>query len=226
MPSDFPRSPKFLKGALVAYKSQLLGVAPNIIVFQYNPAQLSRTLTHRTGQAETESDVGAAKSETFRTSGPPVETIDITVEIDAADQLAEPQKYMNTVINGLHSALAALELLMYPTIDQFMQRSLMAIAGSVEIDAMDIPLVLFIWGRNRVLPVRLTSFSVTEQEFDQQLNPIRAEVRLGMKVMSYVDLQEASIGHGIYIAFQTQKELLAQLNLINNIDQISGLLPV
>lgn len=225
MPSDFPRSPKFLKGALVAYESQFIGAVPNIIVFQYNPEKLGRSLSHRT-EIGGKKEPGKAKSETYRTTGPPEETIDITVIIDAADQLAEPQLHPFAVAKGIHPALAALELLMYPTIDQFIKIATRAAAGSAELYSLDVPLVLFIWGPSRVLPVRLTSFSVTEQAFDQQLNPIRAEVSLEMKVMSYVDLDPTSIGHGAYIATQTQKEVMARLNMVNNVEQIVGILPI
>ncbi|HEY44897.1 MAG TPA: hypothetical protein G4O11_13030 [Anaerolineae bacterium] len=225
MPTGFTRSPKFLKGALVAYESQFIAAVPNIIVFQYNPEQLSRSLSHRVEIAEVK-DVGKARSETYRTSGPPVETIDITVTIDAADQLAEPQLHPFAVARGIHPVLAALELLMYPPADQFIQLSALAAAGSAQLSSIDVPLVLFVWGPSRVLPVRLTSFSVTEQAFDQQLNPIRGEVRLGMKVMSYVDLKADSIGYGAYMATQTQKEIMARLNIANNVEQIIGMLPI
>jgi hypothetical protein len=225
MPSDFPRSPKFLKGALVAYESQFLGAVPNIIVFQYNPEQLSRSLEHRLEQATT-SNVGKAKSETYRTSGPPIETIDITVTIDAAEQLSEPQLHPFAVTKGIHPALAALELLMYPPVDRFIQITTLAATGSAELYSVDVPLVLLVWGPSRVLPVRLTNFSVTEQAFDQQLNPIRAQVKLGMKVMSYVDLDPTSIGYGAYMATQTQKEVMARLNMVNNFEQIVGMLPI
>lgn len=225
MPSDFPRSPKFLKGALVAYESQFIGAVPNIIVFQYNPEQLSRSLSDRT-EIGVKNEACKALSETYRTTGPPVETIDITVTIDATDQLAEPQLHPFAVTRGIHPALAALELLMYPTINQFIELTILAEAGSAKISLADIPLVLFVWGISRVLPVRLTSFSVTEQAFDQQLNPIRAEVSLGMKVMSYVDLKPKNIGRGVYIANQTQKEVMARLNMINNVEQIAGMLPI
>lgn len=225
MPSDFPRSPKFLKGALVAYKSQFIGALPNIIVFQYNPERLSRSLSHRMEIAE-KKDIGEAKSETYRTSGPPVETIDITVTIDATDQLAEPGTHPLAVTKGIHPTLAALELLMYPPIDQFIQMTTLAAAGSAQLSSADIPLVLFVWGPSRVLPVRLTRFSVTEKAFDQQLNPIRAEVTLGMKVMSYVDLTSDSIGHGAYVATQIQKEVMARLNMVSNVEQIVDMLPV
>lgn len=226
MPSGFPRSPKFLKGALVQYKSQLLGTMPNIIVFQYNPEQLSRTLTNRTEGGSETKNVGSARTETYRTTGPPVETIDITVVIDAADQLAEPLLHPLTVAKGIHPALSALELLMYPTIDQFIQITTLSAAGSPQLFSTDVPLVLFVWGPSRVLPVRLTSFSVTEEAFDQQLNPIQATVKLGMKVLTYMELKEESLAYGAYLATQVQKEVMARLNISNTVEQVAGMLPV
>ena len=227
MSSDFPRSPKFLKGALVSYQSQFLGPIPNIIVFQYNPEQLSRTLSLRTPQpGNGEENAGSARAETFRVEGPPVENITLTVTLNAADQLEEPAINPLAVTKGLHPALSALELLLYPPSSQFLLNSTLASAGSAQIEAQDTPLVLFIWGPSRVLPVRINSFSITEEAFDQQLNPIQAKVELGLKVLSYMELREESIGYGAYVATQAQKEVMARMNIVNNIEQIAGMLPV
>ncbi len=226
MPSDFPRSPKFLKGALVAYQSQFLGPIPNVIVFQYNPAQLTRTLTNRTPQRSGETgSSGAAREDAYRVAGPPVETIGMSVELDAADQLAEPGTHPHTVLHGLNPALAALELLLYPDSTQVLLQQVLASAGTVQTNPPDLPLVLFVWGPSRVLPVRLTRFTVTEQEFDQLLNPIRAKVELSLKVMTYIELEQASIGRSAYMVSQVQKEMLARLNLLNSAEQIVGSLP-
>jgi hypothetical protein len=224
MPSDFPRSPKFLKGALVAYASQFLGPVPNIIVFQYNPEQLRRSLAPRAPAPEA-SNVGAAREDVQREQGPPVETINLTVELDAADQLEEPQKNPHIITYGLQPALAALELLLYPASEQVLLRRTLTQAGRVQTCPPDVPLVLFVWGRSRVLPVRLTSFSVTEEAFDPMLNPIRARVELGLRVLTYMELQETSLGYNAYLVSQTQKEALARLNLIGSAEQILGLLP-
>lgn len=224
MSSDFPRSPKFLKGALVAYESQFLGAVPNIIVFQYNPEQLSRSLASRSAPPEA-SNVGAAREDVQRVLGPPVETVNLTVELDAADQLAEPETHPQIVAHGLHPALASLELLLYPSNTQVLLNQTLAQAGTAQICPTDIPLVLFVWGRTRVLPVRLTNFSVTEDAFDQKLNPIRAKVELGMRVLTFMELRETSLGYTAYLASQSQKEVLARLNLVNSAEQLLGSLP-
>jgi hypothetical protein len=224
MPSDFPRSPKFLKGALVAYESQFLGPVPNVIVFQYNPEQLSRSLAQRT-PAPDPKNVGAVREDVQRVQGPPIETINLTVMLDAADQLAEPALHPHTVAFGLHPALAAMELLLYPPSTQVLLNQTLAQAGTAQIAPSDVPLVLFVWGVRRVVPVRLMNFSVTEEAFDQQLNPIQAKVELGMRVLTYLELQQTSVGYGAYLATQVQKEGLARLNLLNSAEQIIGMLP-
>jgi hypothetical protein len=226
MPSDFTRSPKFLKGALIAYESQFLGPIPNVIIFQYNPEGMRRSLSQRTATPSGEGErTGAARRDAQRVPGPPEESITLKVELDAADQLAEPTSHPHTVAFGLHPALAALELLLYPSSEQFLLSQALAQAGTAQQTPPDLPIVLLVWGPSRVVPVRLTSFSVTEKAFDQNLNPIQAEVELGLKVLSYMDLDPNSLGYGAYLVHQVQKEALARLNLLNSAEQILGMLP-
>jgi hypothetical protein len=214
-----------LKGALVAYESQFLGPVPNVIVFQYNPVQLSRSLAHRVPRPDPK-NVGAAREDVQQVLGPPVETIDLSVELDAADQLADPARHPQIVAHGLNPALAALELLLYPPSTQVLLNRTLAQAGAVQTSSGgNTPFVLFVWGSSRVLPVRLTSFSVTEKAFDQALNPIQAEVKLGMRVLTYMEFKETSLGYNAYLASQAHKEALARLNLVNSAEQATGLPP-
>ncbi|MFQ6027317.1 MAG: hypothetical protein ACE5Q6_07480 [Dehalococcoidia bacterium] len=208
----------------MAYESQFLGPVPNIIVFQYNPEQLSRRLDHRTPSPEP-SNVGAAREDASRVLGPPVEAIDLTVVLNAADQLEEPVLHPYVVQHGLHPALAALELLLYPESSQVLLTNTLARAGEAQISPADVPLVLFVWGPSRVVPVRLTSFSITEEAFDQNLNPIQAKVDLSMRVLTYMELKETSLGYNAYLATQVQKEVLARFNLLTSAEQAIGLLP-
>src|SRR5690606_20501542 len=113
----------------------------------------------------------------------------------------------------------------YPPTEQFLLRRALAVAGTVQHSPPEVPIVLFIWGRSRVVPVRLTTFTVTEEEFDPQLNPVRAKVDLGMGVLTYVDMRDNSVGYAAYLATQVQKEVLARLNLVNSAEQIIGMLP-
>jgi hypothetical protein len=224
MPSDFPRSPKLLKGALVAYESQFLGPVPNVIVFQYNPDQLGRTLASRSEPPQP-GNVGAAREDVLQVLGPPVENINLAVRLDASDQLEQPQQHPQIVQFGLHPALAALELLLYPKSSQILSNLALASEGKTEVVREDAPLVLFVWGRSRVEPVRLTSFSITEEAFDQALNPIRARVELGMRVLTFMELKKSSLGSDAYMATQVQKETMARLNLASSAEQVTGMLP-
>jgi hypothetical protein len=214
-----------LKGALVSFPSHFLGPVPNVIVFQYNPDNLSRSLAHRAPPRDPTGKKGAAVEDVYRVQGAPVETINVTVELDATDQLAEPDSHPHVTTLGLHPALAALELLLYPPSTQKIKLELLSRAGSAQVSNYDLPLTLFVWGKSRVVPVHLTSFSVTEQAFDQQLNPIRAQVQMALRVLTDSELKETSLGRGAYQAYQIQKEVLARLNLINSAEQITGLLP-
>lgn len=224
MTSEFPRRPRLLKGALVAFESQFLGPVPNIIVFQYNPEQLSRSLAHRSAPSEP-SSAGGVREDVLRVQGPPVETINASVELDAADQLGEPALHPHVVASGLHPALSSLELLLYPRSAQALQNRTLAQAGTAQICPADVPLVLFVWGPSRIVPVQITSFSITETAFDQKLNPLQAKVELGMRVLSYLELKESSVGYGAYLATQVQKEVLARLNLVNAAEQVLGVRP-
>ncbi len=205
--TTFPGSPRVLKGGIVLIDPVTGQVLPNgVIVLQYNPDTLSRTLKIK-GLAE-----GADRSEALRLTGPPVETIKLDAEIDATDQLEFPDQNSNTVQYGLFPQLAALETLVYPTSTQLQNNYNLVQQGTLEIVPMETPLSLFVWSANRILPVRLTDFSVTEEAFDPALNPIRAKVSLGMRVLTIDDLYFTDKGGSLYMVYQRQKEALAQLH--------------
>jgi len=173
-----------------------------IIVLQYNPDTLTRTLQVQ--------GVGAQgdRSEALRLKGPAVETIKVDAEIDATDQLEQPDQNPNTIQFGILPQLAALETIVYPSVAQLQSNQSLAQAGTLEIIPMETPLVLFVWTHNRVLPVRITDFSITEEAFDPALNPIRAKVSLGLRVLSIDDLPSDHKGTGLFMAYLQQKENL------------------
>jgi hypothetical protein len=226
MPSEFSRSPRLLKGGLVVYPSQDPGPPPQVIAFQYNPEQMSRNLALRSAPHDP-SNVGAAREDVLRVMGPPVETINLAVEFDAADQLAEPAQNQVTVQNGLHPVLATLEMLLYPTTEKAQQMLDLAQAGQVQVCPADVPLVLLVLGKARVVPILLTSFTITEQAFDPQLNPIQVKVDLGMRVLTYMELQQGTLGYMAFLAYQRQKETLSALyQPRGDSSRIVGLLPL
>lgn len=212
MASDFPGSPKILKGALVAY--QLPALLPTIIVFQYNPEQLTRSLAPRTAG-------GGGRGDMMRTDGPPEETISLSVELDATDQLEVRDGLATSV--GLHPALAALEQLMYPAFPTVVANRRLAAFGSGVILSEPAPLALFIWGKSRILPVRVDRVSLTEQAFDVNLNPILAKVELDLRVLTYRELEMTNPGYWVYMASFVQKEVMSAMNLGQNASAVSGL---
>lgn len=204
--SAFPNSPRVLKGGIVLIDPDTAAVQ-RIIALQYNPDTLSRTLQPQS-LGET-----ADRSEALRLKGPPIETIKLEAEIDATDQLEHADQNPNTVQFGVFPQLAALELIVYPSSSQLIANNVLAQAGTLEIAPMETPLSLFVWSKSRVLPVRLTEFSITEEAFDTALNPIRAKVSLGMRVLSVDDLGFAHKGGNLFMTYQQQKEQLAALSL-------------
>ncbi|HEY0376649.1 MAG TPA: hypothetical protein VGC87_06810 [Pyrinomonadaceae bacterium] len=202
--STFPNSPRLLKGGIVVLNSETSTVE-RVITLQYNPDTLSRSL-----QIKAISE-GGDRSEAMRVTGPPVETIKLEAELDATDQLEFPEQNKAAVAVGIHPQLAALETLVYPTSNQLQANNELAQSGTLEIIPMETPLTLFVWSKNRVLPVRLTELSVTEEAFDPALNPIRAKVSLGMRVLSVNDLEFSHKGSSIFMAYLQQKERLSAL---------------
>jgi hypothetical protein len=200
--SSFPGSPRLLKGGIVLIDPNTSAVL-RIIALQYNPETLSRTLQIK-ALAE-----GGDRSDVMRLTGPPVETIKVDVEIDATDQLEFPDQNTTFVELGIHPQLAALETIIYPSNSQIQTNNRLANSGTLEIVPMETPLTLFIWSKNRVLPVRLTDFSITEEAFDPKLNPIRAKVSLGMRVLSVNDLPFDHKGSSLFMSYHQQKEALA-----------------
>ncbi len=204
--STFANSPRLLKGGIVLI-DPTTSVVERIVTLQYNPDTLSRSLQIRS----VHSGEGGDRSEALRLTGPPVETIKLEAEIDATDQLEFPEQNKTVAQLGLHAHLAALETIVYPTTNQILANQRLAQSGTLEITPMETPLALFVWSKNRVMPVRLTDFSITEEAFDPSLNPIRAKVSLGMRVLSVNDLDFDHKGTSIYLAYQQQKERLAAL---------------
>ncbi|MEI8211038.1 MAG: hypothetical protein WCI02_02740 [Planctomycetota bacterium] len=199
-------TPKLIKGGLVLVDPDS-GQPLRIISLQYNPETLTRSL-----QVQGTENSAGDRSDALRLVGPPIETYKLDAEIDATDQLADPDSGSNatTVEFGIQPQLAVLETILYPTSDHLKQLDSMASSGSLEITPTQAPLTLFVWSKTRIVPVRITEFSIEEQFFDPNLNPIRAKVNLSMRVLSVNDLGFRHRGSSIYMLYQQQKEQLAR----------------
>jgi hypothetical protein len=194
-----------LKGGIVLLDPDS-GAVLRIIALQYNPDTLTRTL-----QVQAFAGNAQDRSEALRIKAPPTETIKLDAEIDATDQLEFPDQNPSAARLGIHPQLAALETIVYPTSSQLQANNTLAQAGTLEIAPMEAPLTLFIWSQSRIVPMRLTDFSITEEAFDPNLNPIRAKVSLGMRVLNVNDLGFSDKGGSLYMAYQQRKEQLAAL---------------
>jgi hypothetical protein len=201
-----PLSPRLVSGGIVTMDPDA-SVVQSVIALQYNSDSLSRSLQIQAvpGGAD------GVRVDALRLRGPAIETIKVEAELDATDQLEFPSQYPNAVKYGLHPQLAQLEMLVNPTVETLLADDAMASAGTLEIIPLEQPLTLFVWSASRVVPVRLTEFSITEEAFDPNLNPIRAKVSLGMRVLSVDDLGFDSPGGRMFLTYLTNKETLAGL---------------
>jgi hypothetical protein len=209
MVGAFPGTPRTLQGALVAIDP--LSPAPTVVLFQYNPHTLTRQLEARGA------DGGPAATSY---AGAPVETITVEIELDATDGLENRDS--TAVALGLHPQLAALERLVYPASARVIANTVLAALGSLEVVPPQGPLILFIWGPKRVLPVSIKQFSITEEAHDPQLNPIRARVQLGLRVLSTDDLGPLHPGHALFLAHQVAKEVMAVLASVTSTSRALG----
>ncbi len=216
--SAFPGSPRLLKGAIVGLDP--LNPVASVIVFQYNPETLTRRLDARTTGG---GEVGD-RSEPFRLRTAPSETITLAVTVDATDQLETADGL--AVRAGVGPALSALEMLLYPKSALVVANAVLARFGNLEIIPPQAPLTVFVWGAQRVLPVRLTGFNITEQAYDAFLNPILAQVDLTLNVLSYADLKVCDPGYTLFLAYQIAKELLASSNPAGGLPNPGASLPL
>jgi len=227
----------YLRGALVEYGSDVLGPIPNIVVFQFNPESISRTLNIAQGSSSTPCESRAREPHT--TCSPPVESFSITAKFSAAEDLgkggvaaAVPRAF------GIGPQLAALEKMVYTDagiISGAIGAAIDAIGDALGGDGGNaptrpipreaVPRILFIWGPTRVLPVEITSMSITEQKYDPFLNPAQAEVQIGMRVASFPNDTDDKIGKGALTYTQTVKEGLTLLNLEKSAEYALEVIP-
>lgn len=202
--SGFPNSPRLVKGGIVTMDPDTSAIQ-SVIALQYNPDSLTRTLQIQAVQGGQD----GVRVNALRLRGPAVENIKLEAELDATDQLEFPSQFPNAVQFGLQPQLAQLEMLVNPTVQTLIADNTAADNGALEIIPLEQALTLFVWSKSRVVPVRLTDFSITEEAFDPNLNPIRAKVSLGFRVLNVDDLTFDSPGGQLFMAYLGNKEQLA-----------------
>lgn len=233
--ADFPGRPLLLKGALVVFETPV-PVPTNLIIFQYNPDTMTRKITQPAGGAQAG---GGGSANQCTTAGDtrytlllPEEDYQLSIDLDATDQMELDDSVTRVV--GLHPALAALELMLYPRPQDILVNKVLARTGSAFIKPSQVPVVLFVWGAARVVPVIVRSITVTESAYDQLLNPIQAKVDLEMRSMTQSELKDAGIlFEGLSFVNLVAKEVLGRLqvaglirpNAVNAVKAIKGSLP-
>lgn len=234
MSTPFPRSPKLLKGAFVELGTGFIGPIPQVIIFQYNPATLSRTL-----QVDAALGTGSRRDSAGTVQPtPPAETLSLALELDATDALEEPESHPIAVLSGVADRMAAIEMLLHPS--ESGAGLLGDLAGSLGLGGLlpepperpTVPLTLFVWGPGKIVPVRINQFTVEEQEFSSLLYPIRAKINLSMKILQPGEFP-AGVSHAVsreiaefcYKFYRTQQKALAVANVANTVESILGMLP-
>lgn len=268
--TGYSRTPRLLKGALIYFGAPLLIPVPNIIVFQYNPESMTRTLNpwqpleqvtrklDEKGNVTNEQAVKDYAQARMSLAQPydPKETFSLTLELDATDALERPEKHPIALLSGIADRLAAIEMLLYPPGDSMLGGLLSSVGASVSVSAggvsfgaaggagnalaaverKEAPVVLFFWGPGRIVPVRITSLSIEEQQFSPTLYPLRAKATIGIRVLDDDDMVMldgtaakgaiVTLAKGCYKFTRAQKELLATANLANSVESIIGMLPI
>jgi hypothetical protein len=203
---------RMIRGAIVGIDP--FNPVASVTVFQYNPDTLTPTLQAQMGSE------GGDRSEQLRLKGAPVETINVDIEIDATDQLERDDALAKSL--GIYPQLSALEMLIYPKSSLVIANTVLLAIGTIEVIPPVAPLTIFVWGPKRALPVKLTQFSITEEAYDANLNPIRAKVTLGLRVLSYSDLPLTHPGYALFLVHQVSKEVMATIGSSGSLADVAG----
>ncbi|GAB3417846.1 hypothetical protein [Flindersiella endophytica] len=205
----FADLPKPIRSGIVIV-DPIRGTPQRIIVMQFNPETLERSLAPQAAGGEQQGD----RTEALRLKGPAIESWKFVAEIDSTDQLETPAPL------GIHPELAALEMLLNPPSTTVRTSNALSASGTLEISPVEMPLTLWVWGSKRVLPVRITELGITEEAFNLDLHPIRATVSIGLRVLTVSDLPAGHRGAELYLAHLTQKERLGGTTAAGRLEQL------
>jgi hypothetical protein len=220
--------PAALPGALVEYGTDFLGPIPNVVIFQFNPETMTRTLSIPPRA------VDATQRETSQAGEPAYERFTVKASFSAADQRNTSNPVGLTL--GVGPQLAALQAMVYPVktpggvfglaVDAI--GSLLGASGpppTQPIPRQQTPRILFIWGPTRIVPVIIESLTITEQIYDGMLNPLEAEVEIGLAIITPCACCGDTIGQGALAYTQMAQDTMATVNLVNSAALITHLIP-
>lgn len=209
-----------MKGAFVVFQTPA-PVPTDLIMFQFNSETLVRKLDPPKDSVASGGAAARGGGGPGHATQRPTETMTVTVELDAADRLEKGDPVTTGL--GLHPAIAQLELLMYPPSTLVLLNKGLSLVGSMVVSPEYVPLVLFVWGTTRILPVHVSSVQVSELLFDDRLNPIVAKVDVGLKVLHAEELK--SPFDVLATVLHVAKEGLARVGTVQSAMDVGGLLP-
>jgi hypothetical protein len=239
-----------LKGALISFQpTGALGVPslPNVIVFQINPESMTHAWTEA---AAPPPSGGRPNADPLAVAGVPGESFTFTLFLDANEEIANADR--NPIgaglasLSGVYPRLSALEMLQYPTgsvtagllgqVSASISASGLSVGVSItkftqqNVPVSQVPVVLFVWGPQRIVPVRVTALSVTERLYDAALNPIHAEAQITLRVLTPQEVVAVQgpmrdVALFAYAYTQNLRQVQAAANLGDSAATIIGMLP-
>ena len=205
-----------LKGALVAFTPTFLVPLPNVTVFQFNPETLTHTWSQPDRGAQAGATAGTEAGNPLAVPGMPGEEFSLTAVFDASQDIEDdvPVSAQLATVSGVYTRLAALEMLLYPVTGGAMSSLLgqasaaLGLGGGSQavtrtVPDSTVPVVLFVWGPFRIVPVRVTGLTITEKLYDSILNPIHAEVQLRLRVLTPAELGAAKADNDVLASVAT-----------------------
>lgn len=206
MPGGFSNKPKILRGAFVEYG---LSVPPLTVVFQFNPEKLTRNRSVDFGKEalrrfhQKAEYANLIKLQREQITDVKEEVINLEIRLDATDRMDDGDAIAGQY--GIAPQLSTLEQMAYPKNESILGSiALGKMKGYSFTERANPPIIIFIWGKQRLLPVNITSLNITEQEFNTELNPVRATVSVSLTVIEGLS--------GIYRNTMLTKEVMAGLN--------------
>lgn len=206
-----------LKGALVSFTPTFLTPVPNVTVFQFNPETMTHSWTQPDRAAEAAITPGTEAGNPHAVPGMPGEEFSLTVLFDSNQDIEDnvPVSAQLGEASGVYTRLAALEMLLYPVetgpgshlLGQA-SAALGLVGGGLgsttrTVPASTVPIVLFVWGAYRIVPVRVIGLTVTEKLYDETLNPVHAEVQLRLRVLTPAELSAARSDNQVLASLAT-----------------------
>jgi hypothetical protein len=241
-----------MKGALISFMPTFIGAVPNVIVFQFNPETIAHAWTAATHTAPPAGGSAKASHDPLAADTVPGESFTFKLILDSNEDLADvasnPVAASLASVSGVYPRLAALEMLQYPS-GAFSGANLLgtvsasissaglslsasggASASSTPVPNSQVPMVLFVWGPQRIVPVKVSQLSTNETLYDSNLNPTHAEVSITLTVLTPDELKAVpgvlgKLGNVAYVYSQGLRQAQALANLGDAAASIVGMLP-